>query len=518
MKNLIRISKVILLILSIFLFYSCEEKPTPPVISTTSITAISYTTAASGGEVTNEGGAAVTAKGVCWNTSLDPTVSNSKTSDGTGIGSFISSLTGLTPGTPYYVRAYATNSAGTGYGNQVTFSTLQVAVPTLTTTAITSITSSTAASGGNITADNGSSVTARGVCWSTSQSPTTANLKTTETAGTGSFISSITGLAPGTTYYVRAYATNSVGTAYGNQITFVSLVTYPTITTTSASGITTTTAMSGGNITSDGGAAVTAKGVCWSTLQNPTTSDLKTNEGSGIGSFTSSITLLTTNTTYYIRAYATNSEGTAYGDQVIATTLSQDIKNIVSDEILTIIRNLGMPMYTGKNPPALTNFYKISPLTMKATSISNDYYPVGTVFADYTFHLYEQNNANLSIKLDYVCGGTSGTGSGGFISGSETNFSVFFKTTNTKIDGTKSDLVEIISGTMTSTGIKDLYYALFMVNDYGDPNDNLIGNGQGRVFYDSDGMSAIVSSLTSKGIDNINGISVTASGYGVGVK
>ena len=514
MKNAVRISRVILVILLIFLIHSCKKQPTPPLISTTAVTAISYTTATSGGEVTNEGGAAVTARGVCWNTSLDPTITNSKTSDGTGIGSFSSSLTGLTPGTTYYVRAYATNSAGTGYGSQVTFSTLQVAVPTLTTTVITSITSSTAASGGNITADNGSSVTARGVCWSTSQSPTTANLKTTDATGTGSFTSSITGLAPGTTYYVRAYATNSVGTAYGSQITFVSLVTYPTITTTSASVITTTTAMSGGNITSDGGAAVTARGVCWSTSQNPTTSNYYTTNGSGIGSFTSSITLLTTNTTYYIRAYATNSAGTAYGDQVIATTLSQDIKNIVSDEILTIIRNLGMPMFTGKNPPNLTNFYKISPLTMKATSISNDY-PVGYVFSDYTFHLYEQNNTNLSIKLDYLSGGSTGTGSGGFISGNGYDFSVFFKTTNTYTNGTKSDRVEIISGTMTSTGIKDLYYALFMVNDYGDPNNELIGNGQGRVFYDSDGMSPIVSSLTSKSIDTIPGISTTLSEAGV---
>ncbi|MFA5818585.1 MAG: FISUMP domain-containing protein [Bacteroidales bacterium] len=234
MKNLFRISRVILLILSIFFVQSCIiVKPTPPVISTTDVTAISYTTAVSGGEVTDDGGAHITAKGVCWNTSLDPTVSNSKTSDGTGTGSFTSSLTGLTPGTTYYLRAYATNTAGTGYGNQISFtSAVATVVPTLTTTAASSITSTTATSGGNITSDGGAAVTARGVCWSTSANPTTAlSTKTTDGTGTGSFTSSLTNLSANTTYYVRAYATNSVGTAYGSNLSF---------TTTAGSGSTIT--------------------------------------------------------------------------------------------------------------------------------------------------------------------------------------------------------------------------------------------------------------------------------------
>jgi hypothetical protein len=96
---------------------------------------------------------------------------------------------------------------------------LQVVVPTITTTARTSITATTATSGGNITDDGGGSVTGRGVCWSTSQNPTIAGSKTTDGTGTGSFTSSITGLTPSTKYYVRAYATNSAGTGYGNNDT-----------------------------------------------------------------------------------------------------------------------------------------------------------------------------------------------------------------------------------------------------------------------------------------------------------
>ena len=292
-----------------------------PTLTTTALSAITATTATSGGNITSDGGAAVTARGVCWSTSQNPTIADSKTSNGTGAGSFTSSITGLAPGVTYYIRAYATNSIGTAYGNQVTTSTTTT-LPTLTTTTLSAITATTATSGGNITSDGGAVVTVRGVCWSTSQNPTIADSKTTEGTGTGSFASSITGLTPGATYYIRAYATNSVGTAYGNQVTTSTTTTLPTLTTTALSAITATTATSGGNITSDGGAAVTSRGVCWSTSQNPTIADSKTTDGTGSGTFTSSITGLALGTTYYVRAYATNSIGTAYGNGVNFTTPS----------------------------------------------------------------------------------------------------------------------------------------------------------------------------------------------------
>jgi hypothetical protein len=124
MKDSFKISGAVLLILSFFLIYSCKkDKPTPPVLTTTAVTAISYTTATSGGNITADNGASVTTRGVCWGTSQNPTTSNSISSGGSGTGNFTSSLTNLTTGTTYYVRAYATNSAGTGYGTQVSFTT-----------------------------------------------------------------------------------------------------------------------------------------------------------------------------------------------------------------------------------------------------------------------------------------------------------------------------------------------------------------------------------------------------------
>jgi hypothetical protein len=306
---------------------------TVPTVITSAVSNISYTSATSGGNVTDDGGASVTARGVCWSTSQNPTISNSHTTNGSGTGSFISNITGLNPNTTYYVRAFATNIFGIGYGNQISFTTLQITLPTVTTSSITNITSTTATSGGNVTNDGGGTVTARGVCWGTSQNPTIAGNHTTNGSGLGSFTSQITGLNPSTTYYVRAYATNSSGTAYGNQINFET-IDFPTVTTNSVTNITTTTATSGGNVIDDGGSIVTARGVCWSTSPNPTISNSHTIDGSGLGNFVSNISGLNSNTTYYVRAYATNNAGNAYGNQVNFETI--DFPSVTTNSVTNI--------------------------------------------------------------------------------------------------------------------------------------------------------------------------------------
>ena len=287
-------------------------------ITTTAPTTITATTAISGGNLIPNGGipasgAEIIAKGVCWSKTENPTVNDSKTIDGNGTGAFTSSITGLTTGTTYYVRAYATNNLKTAYGNEISFTT--ASLPTLNTTVISSITSSTAMSGGSIVNDGGSTITARGVCWSTNQNPTIADNKTNDALSANAFTSSLTGLSIEITYYVRAYATNGAGTAYGSQVSFS--IKLPTVSTNAVSGVTTITACFGGNVTDIGSSNVSSRGLCWSTKHDPIIAlSTHSSNGSGMGLFSSSIQILFNDTVYYVRAYATNSIGTAYGNEV----------------------------------------------------------------------------------------------------------------------------------------------------------------------------------------------------------
>ena len=299
-------------------------------LSTLPAAEISTRAAQSGGNITSDWGNSVSARGVCWSTSPEPNIIlSTKTIDGTGTGSYNSSITGLSPVTSYYVRAYATNSTGTAYGNQVIITTPPVILPTLSTLPSLAFTTTTGGGGGNISNDGGGEISARGVCWSTNPNPSIElTTKTSDGTGTGAFNSSLTGLSPNTQYYVRAYATNSVGTEYGNQVSFITpdLVT-PILSTNAVLGISGNTSISGGNITYDGGVSVTARGVCWSTSPNPTIAlNTKTSDGTGSGNFSSNLSGMSLNTLYYVRAYATNSVGTAYGNQISFITKAINIE------------------------------------------------------------------------------------------------------------------------------------------------------------------------------------------------
>lgn len=297
----------------------------PPVLNTEAIASVTTTSGISGGKITNDGGSTVSARGICWSTSANPTISlSTKTSNGTGSGSFSSVISNLMPSTKYYVRAYATNNSGTGYGNEVSFTTLEASSPTLTTTNITSISYRNSLSGGQVLTDGNAPILERGVVWGTMAGPTveTNTGKSNNGTGIGGFASSLINLQPGTTYYVRAYARNAGVIGYGDEKIFQTLpLVVPVLTTIEISEITSKNAKGGGTILNDGGSTISAKGVCWSTSPNPTTNlSTKTSDGPGMSAFSSILTNLNLHTTYYVRSYATNATGTAYGNQIVFTT------------------------------------------------------------------------------------------------------------------------------------------------------------------------------------------------------
>lgn len=281
----------------------------------------------------------ITDKGIVYGTSPNPTYTSNtsiQASNPTVISDFSITISSLNSNTSYYIRSYVVSGGVRYYGTEVSGSTGNGAI-TLSTTDISAIGFQSAFSGGNITDDGGSPVSERGVCWSSStSSPTTANSKTIDGIGTGSFTSSITGLTQNTHYYVRAYAKNSITTSYGALKQFDTNDATITLTTTSVgSNFTFTTAISGGTITDVPDTEVTQKGICWSTSSNPTTSNSKTTEGASYilnVPFSSTATGMYPGTPYFIRSYASNAYTTSYGNEVTVTTATPNI-SITTDTI-----------------------------------------------------------------------------------------------------------------------------------------------------------------------------------------
>lgn len=288
-----------------------------PTVTTIDFAGLNYNSVTLGCYLITNGGAAVTEKGVCYATIQNPTIANSKISLGSSIGTTTNIVNGLSEGTTYYARAYAINSVGTSYGQQISFTTPQLMLPTISTADATNVTGTTVILGGNVTNDGNTTVTERGVCYATTQAPATSGTKIVIGTGTGTFSNTVIGLADGTKYYARAYAINNKGTAYGNEISFTTnTISLATITTSTASNVGSTSVTLGGSISSDGNATVTERGVCYAITQNPTIGNNKLAIGTGTGTFSNTVSGLAGNTTYYARAYAINSIGTAYGNEV----------------------------------------------------------------------------------------------------------------------------------------------------------------------------------------------------------
>ena len=320
MKGHLRKLGIIVLFFSALSINSCEKEDVP-ILTTTPITNIEGTTAISGGTITSEGSGTVLSRGVCWSTNPTPTIDDNKTMDDAGAGTFTSTLTGLIGATTYYVRAYATNGSGVGYGMTMSFTTLGQA-PTVSCIPATNITTTTATLNGTVNPNHLSTVVTfeygktidYGNTLTAPSSPVTGSISTNISAN-------ISDLEAGTVYHFRIKTANSLGTTYSNDISFTTLGQAPVANTTSVNQYLESANVVGSvnanylptTVTFEYGLS-TSYGSSISAIQSPVTGNTNT-------IVTATITGLSSGTTYHFRVKAVNSLGSTYGNDMTFSTL-----------------------------------------------------------------------------------------------------------------------------------------------------------------------------------------------------
>lgn len=303
--------------------FTTTEQQDKPTVETVTVTNILMTSATVEGHVLNDGGSFVSERGICYSIYENPTITDTVRYAGTGIGRFYCNMTNLTNATTYYVRAFAKNDEGYSFGDVLTLRTIEHPIPpSVTTDEVSDITVSTAVCGGNVLNDGCAEVTERGICYATHREPTIFDYKVVGGEGVGLFQCRMSGLETLTTYYVRAYAINSEGVGYGNEVNFETAdeTFLPEVITHEVTEYNHFYAIGVGEVIANGGLDIIERGICWSTHQNPTTNDNKLTAGTGMGEYSCRMSYLYGNTTYYVRAFAANEVGMTYGNEVTFTT------------------------------------------------------------------------------------------------------------------------------------------------------------------------------------------------------
>ena len=317
--------RILLFMLLILSLTGCKKNNfSNPEIKINTLVSVGYYDLSFSVSTVKDGESEITEIGLEY--SSDVSFSNSIKKSGTvNLTTQTISLDGLNSGNFYYVRAYIKNKAGfTALSNYFFVRTSNLdGTPSIISEEIISVDLYSAECRSRIFSVGNSSIIESGVCYSLTSTPDIADsVVYTNYLNPGDFISSMSGLLPGTTYFVRSFAKNSTGICYGNELSFTTLFPQiPTVQTNSTSSITSNSIVVSGTLSEFGTSQVSNRGFCWSTSPNPNlTNDFSVN-GSSLGDFSHNILNLLPNTTYYLRAYATNNEGTAFGNQLIVTTL-----------------------------------------------------------------------------------------------------------------------------------------------------------------------------------------------------
>lgn len=304
-----------------------------PGIRTDASSQLTVNSARLAGTVLSKGTFPVSEYGICWGTSTNPTTAGSKfTQNGdvaTVPASFATTVTGLSPNTAYYYRAYVISNGVTTYGSELSFRTPVVTQPQVVTGGSGGITINSARLDGSLTAGGSYPITEYGVCWGMTANPTTANSRASESGNVTTFPRNFTllasGLSASTTYYYRAYVVSNGVTTYGNQQSFSTpAISQPGVSTGGSGGITINSARLDGTLTSGGSYPISEYGVCWGTGGNPTTSNSRAAEYGNVTSFPRGFTVtaggLNPSTIYHYRAYVVSNGVTVYGaDQTFRT-------------------------------------------------------------------------------------------------------------------------------------------------------------------------------------------------------
>lgn len=301
-----------------------------PTVGMAVITNITKESVVAGATVKETGGTPIIEKGFCYsNSSQEPSIEKDTKVVSNAEGEAISAtINGLEEGGKYYLRAYATNKKGTSYSSKVEFTTLTTYVPSLNNPTFTNISETGAAVSAQITDNGGTSITEKGICYSSSstQPNISDDTKTTSSVEGNNIAVSLGSLTAGTKYYVRAYATNKRGTSYSATAELTTAQTFvPTLANVQVMDIKEVALSASSSVSNNGGAAVTEKGICYSSTSNqPTIDDTKILSTEAGNAIAAKLTGLTGGVHYYLRAYAINKNGIGYGNVSDVVTISFD--------------------------------------------------------------------------------------------------------------------------------------------------------------------------------------------------